>query len=82
MDDFRLDVESIILEMASIVRENRCLRAENERLRKVEKEYHEYVNEMCRKSEERSLNMLRCALVGTAIGQDDMELARELVDYL
>ena len=35
----RYEVEDIILTMADIVRENRYLRKENDRLSKIEKEY-------------------------------------------
>ena len=74
--------EEIILEMANIVMKNRKLREEVARLRKVEEEYHQYISDRCRASEEASQNMLRAALVGIATGKGDMELARELVDYI
>ena len=74
--------EEIILEMASIVMENRKLRKEVARLRKVEEEYHQYIADRCKASEEASFNMLKTALAGISIGKDDMELARELVDYM
>lgn len=74
--------EEIVLTMASIVMENRKLREEVARLRKVEEEYHQYVADRCRASEEASVNMLKAALVGIASGKGDMELARELVDYV
>lgn len=74
--------EEIVLTMASIVMENRKLREEVARLRKVEEEYYQYVADRCRASEEASVNMLKAALVGIASGKGDMELARELVDYV
>lgn len=74
--------ENIILTMADIVIENRNLREEVARLRKVEEEYHSYVANRCRASEEASVNMLRAALVGIASGKDDMELASELVKFV
>lgn len=82
MNNFRFEVEEIILEMASMVMENRYLQKENERLQKVEKEYHEYINKRCRIADESSKNMLKCALVGVAMGKDDRELAKELVEFM
>ena len=82
MDNFRFEVEDIILEMANIVKENRYLREENERLYKVEKESHEYINERCRIADESSRNMLKAALLGTAVGKNSIELARELVEFM
>ena len=69
--------ENIILTMADIVIENRNLREEVARLRKVEEEYHNYVNDRCRAADEESVNMLRAMLVGTCIGKNDMESARK-----
>jgi len=74
--------EEIILTMANIVMENRKLREEVTRLRKVEEEYHQDIIDRCRASEQASLNMLNAALVGIAIGKDDKELARELVEFV
>ena len=82
MDTFRYDVENIILEMADIVRENRILREENEKLRKVEKEYSDFIYERARQSEQASHNMVRAALVGIMAGKDDTELTKELLDYM
>lgn len=48
----RYDVEEMILTMADIVVENRQLRQEVKRLSKVEKEFHDYIMEQCRASEE------------------------------
>ncbi|MDY3928300.1 MAG: hypothetical protein SOZ34_02940 [Clostridia bacterium] len=56
----------MVLGLADIVNENRYLRKENARL----------------KSEEASLNMLRAACIGVAQGKGDMELARELSNYM
>lgn len=81
-DKQRWMIEDIILGMADIVEENRYLRCENERLQKVEKQYHQSIIDRCRASEEASFNMLRAACVGIAMGKDDRELARELVDYM
>lgn len=80
--DERYEVENIILTMADIVRENHYLRKENERLKKVEEEYRNFVFETARASEQASRNMLNAALVGIVQGKEDVELARELVDYL
>lgn len=74
--------ENIILTMADIVIENRNLREEVERLRKVEEEYHQYVADRCRAADEASRNMIKAALVGVASGKGDMELARELVEFM
>lgn len=78
----RYEVENIILTMADIVRENRYLRKENERLEKVEEEHRNFIFEIARASEQASRNMLNAALVGIVQGKEDKELARELVDYL
>lgn len=47
----RYETEELLLSMANIVVENRQLRQEVKRLSEVEKEYHDYVMEQCRKSE-------------------------------
>lgn len=47
----RYDIEELVLGLADIVRENRYLRRENTRLRKVEKEYHQSIIDRCRESE-------------------------------
>lgn len=78
----RNDIEEIILGLADIVQENRYLRAENKRLRGVEKEYHQSIIDRCKQSEQASLNMLKAACVGVMQGKEDVELAKELVDYL
>lgn len=78
----RYEVENIILTMADIVRENRYLRKENERLEKVEEEHRNFIFEIARASEQASRNMLNAVLVGIVQGKEDKELARELVDYL
>ena len=80
--DERYEVENIILTMADIVRENRYLRKENERLKKVEEEHRNFIFETARASEQASRNMLNAALVGIAQGKGDKEAARELLDYL
>lgn len=76
----RYEVEDIVLTMADIVRENRYLRKENERLSKVEKEYYDSCFERAKESEQASRNMLNAALVG--ITQGKANLASELLDYL
>ncbi len=48
----RYEAEEIILTMADIVMENRQLRQEVKRLREVEKEFHDYIMEECRESEQ------------------------------
>lgn len=76
----RYEVEDIILTMADIVRENRYLRKENDRLSKIEKEYQNSIFERTKESEQASRNMLNAALVG--ITQGKANLASELLDYL
>lgn len=76
----RYEVEDIILTMADIVRENRYLRKENDRLSKIEKEYKNSIFERAKESEQASRNMLNTALVG--ITQGKANLASELLDYL
>lgn len=76
----RYEVEDIILTMADIVRENRYLRKENDRLSKIEKEYQNSIFERAKESEQASRNMLNAALVG--ITQGKANLASELLDYL
>ena len=80
--DRRYEVENIILIMADIVRENRYLRKENDRLRKIEEEYRNFVFETARASEQSSRNMLKAALVGITQGKSNKELASELVEYI
>lgn len=82
MDERRYMIEELVLGLADIVNENRYLRKENARLKKVEEEYHQNIIDRCRASEEASLNMLRAACVGVAQGKGDMELARELANYM
>jgi len=67
------DIETIVLTMADMVRENRILRAENQRLRKVEEDYHKSIFDKCRASEKASQNMLKAALLGTVEGKDMIE---------
>ena len=62
--------------------QNRKLRQEVVRLRKVEEEYHKSIADRCRASEEASRNMLKVALVGIATGKNDLELAKELVEHM
>lgn len=76
----RYEVEDIILTMADIVRENRYLRKENDRLGKIEKEYQNSIFKRAKESEQASSNMLNAALVG--ITQGKANLASELLDYL
>ena len=76
----RYEVEGIILTMADIVRENRYLRKENDRLSKVEEEYRNLIFERAKESEQASKNMLNVALVGIAQGKAN--LVSELLDYL
>jgi len=47
----RFEAEDLILTMADIVMENRQLRQEVKRLKEVEKEFHDYIMEECRESE-------------------------------
>lgn len=82
MNTIRYDIEELVLGLADMVYENRYLRQENARLQKVEKEYHQSIIDRCRESEQASLNMLKAACVGIAQGKNDMELARDLVEYL
>ena len=82
MDTFRYDIENMILEMADIVRENRILREENKRLRKVEKEYNDSIYKRAEQSEQASRNMVRAALVGVIAEKDNEELTKELLDYM
>lgn len=58
----RYETEELILSMADIVVENRQLRQEVKRLREVEKEYHNYVMEEHRASEETVRNIIRMPL--------------------
>ena len=51
MDNFRIEVEDMIIEMANIVRENRYLRKENERLKQIEEDYHKVAYERMKDSE-------------------------------
>ena len=74
--------EEIILRMADIVLENRHLRKEVKRLKEVEKEYHQYINERCKASEQASFNMLNAAISGYVIGKDDREIATELIKFM
>lgn len=60
----RYEVENIILTMADIVIENRYLRKENARLKKMEEEYGNFLFETARANEQASRNMVKAALVG------------------
>ncbi len=54
----RYEAEEMILAMADIVMENRQLRQTVHRLRQVEKEFHNYINEQCRESEQAVSNII------------------------
>lgn len=58
----KYDAEEMILAMADIVVENRQLRQEVKRLKEVEKEYHDYVMEQCRKSGKAVRDIIRIPL--------------------
>lgn len=58
----RYDTEEMMLIMADIVVENRQLRQEVKRLRKVEKEFYDYIMEQCRESEQAVRNTIRIPL--------------------
>ncbi len=58
----RYDVEEMILTMADIVMENRQLRKEVNRLREVEKEFHDYIMEECRESKQAFRDIIRIPL--------------------
>ena len=58
----RFEAEEMILTMADIVIENRQLRQEVKRLRKVEKEIHDYFMEEYRESEKAIRDILRIPL--------------------
>lgn len=58
----RYEAEEMILAMADIVVENRQLRQEIKRLKEVEKEYHDYIMEECRKSEQAVRDIIRMPL--------------------
>lgn len=72
MDNY--DAEELILSMSEIVYENRALRQEVVRLRKIEKDYHQSINDRCRASEDASRNMLRAAIVGIDIGKSNNKI--------
>lgn len=59
----RYEVENIILTMADIVIENRYLRKENARLKKMEEEYGNFLFKTARANEQASRNMVKAALV-------------------
>lgn len=69
MNNYRYMVEDMILEVANIVRENRYLRKENERLKKVEEKYNQSIIDRCREADEHSYNMLRAACTGLSLGK-------------
>jgi len=58
----RYEAEELILTMADIVVENRQLREEVKRLRKVEKEFHDYIMEKCKESENAVRDIIRMPL--------------------
>lgn len=58
----RYETEELILSMADIVVENRQLRQEVKRLREVEKEFHDYIMEKYRASEQEFRNIIRMPL--------------------
>lgn len=58
----RYEAEELILSMADIIVENRQLRQEVKRLSEVEKEYHDYVMEQCRESEQAVRDIIRISL--------------------
>lgn len=70
----KYDAEELIITMAEIVYENRELQREVARLRKIEKDYHQSINDRCRVSEEASRNMLRAAIVGIDIGKSNNKI--------
>ena len=55
----RNDAEDVIFYMADIIRENRYLRSEVERLKEIEKEYSEHLNESIRRGEESNALLLQ-----------------------
>ncbi|MCH5250614.1 MAG: hypothetical protein J1E98_11805 [Lachnospiraceae bacterium] len=58
----RQTVEEMILTMADIVMENRYLREEVVRLRKVEKECYHYINKTAREGEKACRDIIRTPL--------------------
>jgi len=58
----RYEAEEMILTMADIVVENRQLRQEVKRLKEVEKEFHDYIMEECRESEQAFRDIIRIPL--------------------
>ena len=58
----RYETEELILTMADVVMENRQLRQEVKRLREVEKEFHDYIREQCRDSEQAVKDIIRIPL--------------------
>lgn len=58
----RYDAEDLILTMADIVVENRQLRQEVNRLKEVEKEYHDYIMEEYRAGEQTFRDNIRIPL--------------------
>lgn len=76
----RYDVEELILDMADIVHENRFMRQEITRLKKVEEEYHQSVLDRFRASEEASYNLLKTALVSSKIAINNMDEAEKFAN--
>ena len=64
----RKDIEDIILCMADIVMENRDLRYEVERLRKVNDEYVKSFNDMVKNSQEADRNLFKMILEYSLMG--------------
>lgn len=58
----RQTAEEMILTMADIVMENRCLREEVARLQKVEKEYYHAINKAAREGEKACREIIRTPL--------------------
>lgn len=76
----RYDVEELILDMADIVHENRFMRQEITRLKKVEEEYHQSVLDRFRASEEAGYNLLKTALVSSKIAINNMDEAEKFAN--
>jgi len=58
----RYEAEDLILTMADIVMENRQLRQEVKRLKEVEREFHDYINEQRREGEKAFRDIIRIPL--------------------
>lgn len=73
----RYNIEEMILDMADMVHENRAMRQEIIRLRKVETEYYQSVADRVKASEEASYNMLKVALVSSSMAINKIEDAEQ-----